>query len=180
MCWQREPLQSAFSCYACVQVDVGVLIWWSEHACLVYCRCCIIPHYTQTHSPAASLPFPSLPAIEYPSTPSSSPPSLPPSLAGLYLPAALRGNYQSLVSLSGSTAMLRFLYPYSTRTWTHRCRVDMAQHSIYIMSLSWHSFVKSIHMWSCTHVFSAEWRCVSLCRQSSCTEDNSLFILNES
>lgn len=148
MCLQWEPLQSAFSCYACVQVDVGVLIWWSEHVCLVYCRCCIIPHYTQTHSPAASLPFPSLPATEYPCTPPSSSPSLPPSLAGLYLPAALRGNYQSLVTLSGSTAMLRFALPLQhTLTWMHMCSVDMAPHSIYM-----HSFVKSISMWSCTHV----------------------------
>lgn len=126
MCLQWEPLQSAFSCYACVCVraHASVFAGWSEHACLAYCRCCIIPHYAQTRSPAASLPFPSPPAIEYPSIPPSSPPSLPPSLAGLYLPAALRGNYQSLVTLSGSTAMLHFALP----ARTHRCIVVMVRH----------------------------------------------------
>lgn len=149
MCLQWEPLQSAFSCYACVQMDVGVLIWWSEHAWLVYCPCCIIPHYTQTHSPAASLPFPSLPVIEYPWTPPSSSPSLPPSLAGLYLPAALRGNYRAWSHCPAALQCSTSLYPYSTRTYahTHKCSVDMAPHS----TLQ-HSFVKSISIWSRTHV----------------------------
>lgn len=164
MCLQWEPLQSAFSCSACVQA----LIWWSEHACLVYCRCRIIPHYTLTRSAAASLPFPSLPAIEDPSTPPFLSPSLPPSPAGLYLPAALRGNHRSSVTLSSSTAMLRFALPVEHKhTRTHRCGVDMAR-----VSVSSQSFVKSISLWS--------WRCVSLCRQPSWTEDDSFFILNES
>lgn len=77
-------------------------------------------------------------AFKYPSTPPSVAPSLPPSLAGLYLPAVLGGNYQSSVTVSGCTAMLRFALPVQ-HTHTHmdtqiQCRHGPKQtrHSNYI------------------------------------------------
>lgn len=79
-------------------------------------------------------------AFKYPPppTPPSVALSLPPSLAGLYLPAVLRGNYQTSVTVSSCTATLRFALPIQ-HTHTHmdtqiQCRhgPKQARHSNYI------------------------------------------------
>lgn len=74
--------------------------------------------------PLRLLPLPQLSSVHPPLPPSVSP-SLPPSLAGLYLPAVLRGNYRSLVTVSDCTAMLHFGLSYNTHIWTHKYSVDM-------------------------------------------------------
>lgn len=125
MCLQWEPLRSSFQLL---------------HTCVRWCRCVnlmgrtrLLPllHHSSLFSGTFAcclLAFSLSPRIQvsiHPSLPPFVSPSLPPSLAGLYLPAVLRGNYQSLVTVSDCTAMLHFGLPYNTHIRTQKYSVDM-------------------------------------------------------